>query len=122
LNIRLRNLFIILLSIFLLTLIYGCSSDPDEKIMKDFIVNLNTSVLEQPTNVNFKIFEITNSFNKKINGEKFYCMEINYKFNYISNFHCNSSIKQAKEKEGMKTHYSFVKRGETWCGFKGWQD
>ena len=116
-NNKLKNLFIVLFLLTSLTLVNGCSSKPAEDVMKGIIAK---TILDSPyvkfeeySNINFKEFKIINSFNKKIDGVNWYCIEVNFKFS------CDG-LGRTWDVERNKSQWSFVKSGKEWSGKNNW--
>ncbi len=130
LNIRLKNLFIVLFLITLLTLIYGCSKlsaiygKPSGGEMKNIVLNLTKDARKNIIFVSFKEFKITKDFTIKKNGEEWYCIEVNcwyeYDYNEISSDgHPTSWIEHSSYIKD-KDRFSFTKREDKWYGQTGW--
>ena len=116
-NNKLKNLFIVLFLLTSLTFVNGCSSKPAEDVMKGIIAK---TILDSPyvkfeeySNINFKEFKIINSFNKKIDGVNWYCIEANFKFS------CNG-LGRTWDVERNKSQWSFVKSDKEWSGKNNW--
>ena len=111
-NVRLRNLLVVLFLLLSLILTFGCSnipglsSKPSEDEMKS-IINAIEGV-----DWNIEEFKITNGFNKKLKDENWYCIEVNYK---VVNKEDKTFIGEMNVRR-----YSFVKRGNSWYGYKEW--
>jgi hypothetical protein len=114
LNIRLRTLFTVLFLLISLTLLYGCSSKPPEEKMKKIIIDLYPKPVNS-SNFNFEKFQITKDVKKKINGEKYYCIEANFKLTYDK---ANNGTTEKSTLESKQEHYCFVKRAKVWYGTK----
>jgi hypothetical protein len=131
LNIRLKNLFIVLFLLTSLTLTFGCSkmsdiigSQPSWGEMKSKIFNLTKNEGQHIFNVSFREFKITKDFMIKKNGEEWYCIEINYRYEYDYN-RISSDGRLSNQTEHFsyrKDHdrFSFTKREDKWYGQKGW--
>jgi hypothetical protein len=129
-DIRLKNLFIVLFLITSLILIYGCSKisaisgKPSGGEIKSMILNLTKDAGKNITFVSFKEFKITKDFTIKKNGEEWYCIEVNYWYEYdykVSSGDGNQpdgSKHSSYRKE--KDSFSFTKREGKWFGQKGW--
>jgi hypothetical protein len=122
-NIRLRNLFIVLFLLTSLTLTYGCSK-PSGGEIKSMIFDLTKDEGRNILKVSFKEFQITKDFRIKKNGEEWYCIEINYWYEYDYNGISgdgrltNQTEHYSYRKD--KDHFSFTKREDKWYGQKGW--
>ena len=113
-NRRLRDVFIVLFLLFSLTLIYGCSSKPSEDTIKSIIIALiESGAAPYESNLKIENFKITNSFYKKINDEKYYCIEANFTMSF-------DSFKTKRTAEISQARFSFIKRGKEWYGQKRW--
>lgn len=130
-NIRLRNLLIVLFLLTSLILTYGCSklsditgSQPSWGQMKSMIFNLTKDEGRHISKVYFKGFQITKDFNIKKNGEEWYCIEINYRYdcdyNVISSDGRLSNTTEHYSYYKEKDHFCFTKREDKWFGQKGW--
>lgn len=129
-NIRLKNLFIFLFLITSLTLTYGCSKlsalygKPSGGEMRGMIFNLTKDGGRNIFNVSFKEFQITKDFTIKKNGEEWYCIEINYRYecdyNGISSDGRLTNGTQHYSYRKDKDRFSFTKREDKWYGQKGW--
>ena len=117
-NNKLKKLFIVLFLLTSLTLVNGCSSNkPAEDVMKGIIAK---TILDSPyvkyeeySNIAFKEFKITNSFNKKIDGVNLYCVEVDFKFSA-------NALGRPWNVERNKSPWSFAKRGKEWTGKNNW--
>ena len=129
-NIRLKNLFIFLFLITSLTLTHGCSKlsalygKPSGGEMKSIIFNLTKDNRRNIFNVSFREFKITNEFKSKKNDEQWYCIEINYGYEYdyngISSDGRPTSLTEHLSYRKDKDRFSFIKREDKWYGQKGW--
>jgi hypothetical protein len=124
LNIRLKNLFVVLFLFISLTLTYGCSifSDkPSEETMKALIeqrIHGNNVI-----SYNFEEFKITNDFRSKKNDENWYCIEVNYKLKeVVMGRDSAGKITQSEiMRIGKQEKYSFIKHEKQWYGIEGWK-
>ena len=124
LNIRLKNLFVVLFLFISLILTYGCSvfsEKPSEETMKILIeqrVHRDNAI-----SYNFEEFKITNDFISKKNDEAWYCIEVNYKLKEVT-LGSDSAGKTTKSeimRIGKQEKYSFIKHGNEWYGLQGWK-
>jgi hypothetical protein len=127
---RLKNLFIVLFLLFSLTLAHGCSKisgisgKPSGGEMKGMILNLTKDDGRNILKVSFKEFQITKDFRINKNGEEWYCIEINYQYEYDYNvISSDGSLTNWTEHYSYrkdKDRFSFTKRGDKWYSQKGW--
>jgi hypothetical protein len=124
LNIRLKNLCVVLFLFISLTLSYGCSilSDkPSEETMKVLIEQRIHG--DNVISYNFEEFKITKDFISKKNDEKWYCIEVNYKLKEVFTGR-DSAGKMTKSeimRMGKQEKYSFIKHEKEWYGLQGWK-
>jgi hypothetical protein len=129
-NIKLKNLFIFLFLITSLTLTYGCSKlsalygKPSGGELKGIIFNLTKNDGRNISNVSFREFHITKEFKSKKNDVEWYCIEINYGYEYDYN-RISSDGRLTNQTEHYsyrkdKDRFSFTKREDKWYGQKGW--
>lgn len=124
LNIRLKNLLVVLFLFIALILTYGCSvfSDkPSEKTMKVLIEQRIHR--ENAVSYNFEEFKITKDFISKKNDEEWYCIEVNYKLKEVT-MGSDSAGKTTKSeimRMGKQEKYSFIKHENEWYGLQGWK-
>jgi hypothetical protein len=128
-NIRLKNLFIVLFLITSLTLTYGCSKlsaiygKPSGGEMKNTILNLTKDAGKNIVYVSFKEFKITKDYTIKKNGEEWYCIEVNYWYEYdyngISSDGRPTNRTEHSSYRKDKDSFSFTKREDKWYGQKG---
>lgn len=130
-NIRLKNLFMVSFLLALLTLTNGCSNlsevtggKPSGGEMKSLILKLTKDEKRQMLKVYFRGFQITKDFIINKNGEEWYCIEVNYRYEY--DYHVISSdgrLSNQAEHDSFKREkdrFSFIKREDKWQGQKGW--
>lgn len=119
-NFRLKNLFVVLFVLISLFIIYGCSSKPPEEKMKSIIIAIiESKAAPYESNLNIEKLKVTNGFNKKINDEKWYCIEASFTMTFDS-VNMETHGKDKKIVEVNQSRFSFVKRGNDWYGQKGW--
>jgi hypothetical protein len=124
LNIRLKNVFVVLFLFMSLTLTYGCSifsEKPSEETMKGLIYQRIHR--DNVISYNFEEFKITKNFISKKNDEEWYCIEVNYKLKEVVGG-VDSAGKMAKAeimRMGKQEKYSFIKHGKEWYGLQGWK-
>jgi hypothetical protein len=129
-NIRLKKLFIFLFLITSLSLNYGCSNlsalygKPSGGEMKSIIFNLTKNAGRNIVHVSFRELKITKDFTIKKNGEEWYCIEVNYWYEYDYKG-ISSDGRPADRTEHFsyikaKDQFSFTKREDKWHGQKGW--
>jgi hypothetical protein len=126
-NVRSKKSFAILLLFISLSLTCGCSSKPSEETMKDIILNNSYSFIFQNShsgeplysNIAWDNFHITKKFNKKIDDENYYCIEVNFKF--TCDFYNRHTMTTEKNVFGrQEERYSFIRHGNEWHGQTGW--
>lgn len=110
LNIRLGNVFIVLLLLFLLTLTYGCS--PNEETMKKAIINKFYS-RDDMRNFKFTQFKMKLRYDKQVNDEKYYCAVVDNAYS-IERMDINTGAWHKLDYETKSILYCFVKRGDLW--------
>jgi len=142
LNIKLKNLFIVIFLLFSLTLTYGCSKipglseKPSEETIKGIILSIEGERIKVYEsyfkNFTFEEFQIANEFNKKTNNGNVYYIEVDYVGKYLVKdyngtryrYICSSGCELCSDrlwKNGVgNNRYSFVKRGTKWYGQRGW--
>ena len=124
LNIRLKNLLVVLFLFISLILTYGCSvfSDkPSEETMKVLIAQRIHR--DNVISYNFEEFKITKDFISKKNDEEWYCIEVNYRLKEVTRG-IDSNGKMTKSeiaRIGKQEKYSFIKHGNQWYGLQGWK-
>jgi len=129
-NIRLKNLFMVLFLLTSLTLFSGCSklsalySKPSGGEMKSLILNLTKNDGRNISHVIFREFKITKEFQSKKNDEEWYCIEINYQYDYdyngINNDGRVNNQTQHYSSRKDNARFSFTKRENKWHGINGW--
>ena len=92
--------------------------------MKSIIFNLTKNDGRNISKVSFREFKITNELKSKKNDEEWYCIEINYQYEYeyngISGDGRLTNMTEHYLSRGDKARFSFTKRGNKWYGIKGW--
>ena len=124
LNIRLKNVLVVLFLFISLILTYGCSvfsEKPSEETMKILIEQRVHR--DNVISYNFEEFKITKDFISKKNDEEWYCIEVNYKLKEVT-LGSDSAGKTTKSeimRIGKQEKYSFIKHGNEWYGLQGWK-
>ena len=125
-----KNLFMVLFLITSLTLTYGCSKlsaiygKPSGGEMKSIMLNLTKDAEKNIIYVSFKEFKITKDYTIKKNGEEWYCIEVNFRYEYdykrISSDGRPTDLTEHSSYRKDKDRFSFTKRENKWYGQKGW--
>jgi hypothetical protein len=130
-TIRLKNLFIVLFLLTSLNLTFGCSkmgaitgSQPSWGEMKSKIFNLTKDEGRHILKVYFREFKIIKDLTIKKNGEDWYCIEVNYRYEYDYNIISSDGRLSNQTEHDTYTRdndrFSFTKHEGKWYGQKGW--
>jgi hypothetical protein len=92
--------------------------------LKGIILNLTKNDGQNISNVSFREFHIIKEFKSKKNDVEWYCIEINYGYEYDYNG-ISSDGRLTNQAEHYsyrkdKDRFSFTKREDKWYGQSGW--
>jgi hypothetical protein len=117
---------IIIIMVISFSVKYSNSQEkPSDEVIKHIIINIeyfykNDKLKNQFKDINFKEFNITNSFISKQNGR--YCISVDYNIIYkrlLAESIPGTSWKDENDKK-VNRRYSFIKEGNKWYGWEGW--
>jgi len=109
--------------IITIALLGGCGNKPSEAEMKDIITTVIFSLHNEfikPKSITFDNFKINNEFNKTIDGESWYLIEVDYKVTCVYYITDNPDKDITQTREGKDERWSFIKRGSKLYGRPGW--
>lgn len=114
LNLKLRNLFLVLFLSFSFIYAYGCSLKPElnKEIMKKTIIEKIYS-RDDMRNLQFTKFEVKKSFYEKKNNESYHCVSVLHAYSIERLSIDTKEWKQSNDRE-KEMLYCFIKRGDSW--------